>query len=197
MYFIQSQTSTDVSRIGNEFVQYGQYFFLYVYIPISPTTVDQNISIRAFWSFLDILVKNCAERIIIIQKIFFEFDLYEFDHVWFFNQNVVSLQNVLIPPDLYTTDVLFNKNVLIPPNCILPTPSWIKCFNTSILYTTETHFYNSTIKIVSISFFSSSGRQKFHHLLGCHVIDINSSCVFFKFLCVFQIWYAWQISCPD
>ena len=32
--FIQCQTSTDISGIVNEFVQYDQNYFQYVYIPI-------------------------------------------------------------------------------------------------------------------------------------------------------------------
>ena len=32
----------------------------------------------------------------------------------------------------------------------------------------------------SLSFFSSFDIQKFHHLLGCHTIAINSSFIFFK-----------------
>ena len=53
-------------------------------------------------------------------------------------------------------------------------------FNTPISYTTNTHFYNPLVKIVSTTFFSSSGMQKFHHLKGCHAIDINS--LFHSFL---------------
>ena len=34
-------------------------------------------------------------------------------------------------------------------------------------------------KIGSIPFFSSSDMQKFHHLLRCHAIGINSSLIFF------------------
>ena len=34
VHFIQSQTSTDISRIVNGFVQYVQNYFQYVYIPI-------------------------------------------------------------------------------------------------------------------------------------------------------------------
>ena len=53
-------------------------------------------------------------------------------------------------------------------------------FNTPISYTTNTHFYNPLVKIVSTTFFSSSGMQKFNHLKGCHAIDINS--LFHSFL---------------
>ena len=52
-----------------------------------------------------------------------------------------------------TKNVLILQNVLIPPNCILLAHSSRKCFNTSILYTTDTQFYNSSINIGSISFF--------------------------------------------
>ena len=38
---------------------------------------------------------------------------------------------------------------------------------------------NFSIKIDSISFFSTSDMQKFHHLLGCHAIGINPSLIFF------------------
>ena len=50
-----------------------------------------------------------------------------------------------------------------------------KCFNTANLYTTGTLFYNSSINIGSISFFSSSDMHQTHHLLGCHATGINSS----------------------
>ena len=47
--------------------------------------------------------------------------------------------------------------------------------NTSILYTTNAHFYNPSGKIGSTSFVSSSDTQKFHYLLGYHTTGINSS----------------------
>ena len=58
----------------------------------------------------------------------------------------------------------------IHTQCYVP-----KCFNTSILYTIDAHFYNPSVKIGFASFFSSSDTQKFHHLLGSHTIGINSS----------------------
>ena len=39
-----------------------------------------------------------------------------------------------------------------------------KCFIAPILYTTDTDFYNLSVKMVSISFFSFSDTQKFYHL---------------------------------
>ena len=60
-----------------------------------------------------------------------------------------------------------------------------ECFNTPILYTADTHFYNSSVKIGFIYLCSSSDKQKFHRLLECYDIGINSSLfkcfVFFKF----------------
>ena len=41
---------------------------------------------------------------------------------------------------------------------------------------------NVSIKIGSISLFSTSDMQKFHHLLGCHAIGINPSLIFFSVL---------------
>ena len=41
--------------------------------------------------------------------------------------------------------------------------------------TTDAHSNYFSVKIGSISYFSSSDIQKFHHLLGCHAISINSS----------------------
>ena len=38
---------------------------------------------------------------------------------------------------------------------------------------------NVSVKIGSISFFSSSNMQKFHHFLGCHAVKINFSLIFF------------------
>ena len=121
-----------------------------------------------------------------------------------FNQNVLMLQNFSIPPPpspppphshLYTTDALFNKNVSIPPYCILPIHSSTKCFNTAILYTSDAHFYDSLMKIAFISFFSSSDMHQSYHLLRCHAIAINSSFhifinpsrIFFYVRCIFQI----------
>ena len=48
-----------------------------------------------------------------------------------------------------------------------------KCSNTSKLYTLK------ALSIGSISFLLSSDMQKFHHLLGCDAIGINSSFIFF------------------
>ena len=42
MHFIQCQTSADIWGIVNEFVQYVQNGFQYVYIPIQPTVGDKN-----------------------------------------------------------------------------------------------------------------------------------------------------------
>ena len=47
MHFIQSEESTDILGIVNEFVQYVQSYFQYVEIPINvciPTIADKNIS---------------------------------------------------------------------------------------------------------------------------------------------------------
>ena len=52
------------------------------------------------------------------------------------------------------------------------------------------HEKHYSVKISSVSFFSSSAIQKFRHLLGCLAVDINSSLIFFYVLCVFQIYYA-------
>ena len=54
-----------------------------------------------------------------------------------------------------------------------------ECFDTPILYTADTHFYNSSVKIGFIYLCSSSDTQKFHHLLECDDIGINSSLIFF------------------
>ena len=62
-----------------------------------------------------------------------------------------------------------------------------KCFNNPKLYTTDTHFYNSSIKMGSISFFSSSDTRKFHHVLEFHAISINSSLKSLKFFTSLQL----------
>ena len=64
---------------------------------------------------------------------------------------------------------------MILSNCILPTHSSRKCFNTHQLYTVNTHFYNSSINVGSISFFLSSHMDQSHHPLGRHATGINSS----------------------
>ena len=61
-----------------------------------------------------------------------------------------------------------------------------KCPNTPILCTTDAHFYNPSVKVGSISFFSFSDMQKFHHLFGCHAIGINYSLIFFKCFTFFR-----------
>ena len=53
-------------------------------------------------------------------------------------------------------------------------------------YTTDAQFYNPSVKIGSVSFFTSSDMQQFHHLLGCHTIGINSSFFFFKCFTFFK-----------
>ena len=54
-------------------------------------------------------------------------------------------------------------------------PQETKLRHTPNLYTTDLLFYNSSINIESISFFSSSDTQKYtQHLLVCHATDINS-----------------------
>ena len=86
-------------------------------------------------------------------------------HVWFF----------------FTKIVLILQNVLIFPNCILPMHSSTKCVNT------KTHFYNFSINIGSISFFSSSDMHQFHHLSGYHATGINSLLnSFFKFFSFYK-----------
>ena len=56
-----------------------------------------------------------------------------------------------------------------------------KCLGTLKSYTTATLKHYS-IEIGSISFSSYYDTQKFHHLLGCHAISINSSLLFLSVL---------------
>ena len=93
---------------------------------------------------------------------------------------------LIIYAQFLTKNVQILQNVPIPSNCKLPTHSSTKCFNTSILYTTDTHFYNSSVNIGSISFFSSSDTHQSHHLLGCHATGVNPSFIFFKCLAFFK-----------
>ena len=66
-------------------------------------------------------------------------------------------------------------------------PQEIKFFNSPMLYTTDAHFYNSSLKIGSIYFFSSSDMYQSHHPLGYHATGINSSLIFFfKFFAFFK-----------
>ena len=82
---------------------------------------------------------------------------------------------------------------------------WAKCFNTLILYTTDTHIYHCSIKIGSISFFSSSDTPEFHHFLGCHTTSINSSLIFLLSVLHFsnmpdhpyRIWICLTKGCPN
>ena len=100
----------------------------------------------------------------IIQK---DFWIVLIRHAQFFNQSVLILQNVLIPR-----------------NSILTTHSLTKCFNTTIVYTTDTHFFNSSMNIGYISFFAISDTQKSHDLLGT---NINSSLIFFIYFYFFKL----------
>ena len=50
-----------------------------------------------------------------------------------------------------------------------------KSLNTHILCTIEVHQKHYSVKIGSVSFFSSSDMRKFHQRLRCHTISINSS----------------------
>ena len=54
-----------------------------------------------------------------------------------------------------------------------------KCSNTSKLYLMHSKHYS--VKIGSISFFSSSEIQKFHYILGFNAIGINSSFIYLSF----------------
>ena len=93
---------------------------------------------------------------------------------------------------IFNQNVLILQNVLIPPNCILLMHSSTKYFSTPILYTTDTHFYGCSINIGSISFFSSSDMHQFHHLLGCHGTAINSSLN--SFLSSFRFLNLWWLT---
>ena len=96
----------------------------------------------------------------------------------------------------YTTSpcIMFNpnvpilQNVPISPNCILPTYSLTKCFNTSILYTTDQHFYYSSVKIGSISFFSSSRKHQSNPIIFCDatLLALIVQLYFFKCFAFFK-----------
>ena len=70
------------------------------------------------------------------------------------------------------------QNVPILPNCILLTQSSAK-FSHTLDFILLTHFYNSSINIGSVSFFSRSETHQSHHLLGCHATGINSLLIYF------------------
>ena len=56
------------------------------------------------------------------------------------------------------------------------------------------HWLKALLSKNWFSFFSFSDAQKFHHLLGCHSIGINSSLVFFKCFAFFRFNMASQKS---
>ena len=71
-----------------------------------------------------------------------------------------------------------------------------KCSNTSILYMLKALLS----KIDSIFFFSSPDMQKYHNLLGCYAIGINSSCNlsalhFSNLICLTEklSWLDWKL----
>ena len=66
----------------------------------------------------------------------------------------------------------------------------VKSLNTHILCTADVHQKHYSVKIGSVPFFSSSDMQKFHQLLRCHTININSSFNWFSVLYFFHIYYA-------
>ena len=50
-----------------------------------------------------------------------------------------------------------------------------KCLKISQFYTSDANVYSSSVKIGSISFFSSSNMHQSHNLFGCHAAGMNSS----------------------
>ena len=86
--------------------------------------------------------------------------------------------------------IYFSRNVPKSDKKIHIQFSVPKCANTLRLYTTNIQFYNSSIKIGSTSFFSSSDKHQPHHLLACHTTGINASFIFFKCFSFFQFEYA-------
>ena len=66
--------------------------------------------------------------------------------------------------------------------------NYIQCFeNVSILQNCMLlmHWKHYSVKIDSVSFFSSWDMKKSNHFLGCHAIGINSWLILFLVLCVF------------
>ena len=56
------------------------------------------------------------------------------------------------------------------------------------------HLKHSSVKIVSITFFSSSGNHQSHHLLECYAIVINSL-RFSNLICLTKklSWFTWKL----
>ena len=54
------------------------------------------------------------------------------------------------------------------------------------MYTTNIYFYNSSINIGFISFFSSSEMHQSYHLLECNATGINSLLLLFKYFAFFS-----------
>ena len=120
--------------------------------------------------------------------------------------------------DFLTKNVPIHQNVPKSPNFTRPMPSSTKCFNASMLYTTDIlfnkmfqylymvycqpHFYNYSINIGSIYFFSSSDMNQSHNLIECHAIGINSSLIcivsslrFSNLMCLIKklSWLDWKL----
>ena len=88
--------------------------------------------------------------------------------------NKVWDQNFWTRPSLH-----MSQNVLIPPNHMLPT-----C--TKSIFTPSTnfwHFLALSVKVGSISLFSSCDMHQSHRLVGCNATGINSLFISFWYTC--------------
>ena len=127
----------------------------------------QNQNVSVLWLKWTRIVHKWGYWNILLSKTCF--CLKVLNHIW--------IKNCLILKFIHRLDIAQNLFKFWARNVSIVQEA--QFVNTSIWYTTDTHFYKSSIKIGSISFFPSSDAQKFHHLLGCHAIDINSSLIYF------------------
>ena len=105
-------------------------------------------------------------------------------------------------PPILPNQCPLQQNVLMPLCCILPTYSSTKCFNTSILCDANPNFYNYSINIGFIYFFSSSDMNQSHNLIECHATGINSLLIcivsslrFSNLMCLIKklSWLDWKL----
>ena len=105
-------------------------------------------------------------------------------------------------PPILRNQCPLQQNVLMPLCWILPTYSSTKCFNTSILCDANPNFYNYSINIGSIYFFSSSDMNQSHNLIECHATGINSLLIcivsslrFSNLMCLIKklSWLDWKL----
>ena len=161
-----------------------------------------KLALHIFW-FVDFL-KQCMFLLLyliifIAYLFFFYLGLFSRTVVYFWGyQDILRYRDILVKKlhmaihkDFWIIQILhtqfFYKIVLLPQNVLIPPKSILPMHFSRKYFNTNTHFYNSSINIGSIYFFSYSDMHQSHHLSGYHATGIKSSLTLFKVICLFQI----------